>query len=111
MTRTERENTISRTIEFDVFDVVAVNLAENKVEHFDFTYPRISSKITEEAARVVCKNRHVALVQMTHVKTFKKLAVWDLIEILPAANLLEPRQTKTADTDTAETEPADTTVQ
>ena len=94
MTRDERSTTVSRTLDVDFYDVVGVNLTENRVERFTVHTVRTTDKITDGIIRKECEKRGVAFVQKARVNSTQTLAVWDLLEILPLAHLQNPRTAK-----------------
>lgn len=92
MTREERANIFTRTVDFDTFEVIAVNLTTKAVDTFTIEVPNATKKSAEAEARAEAQRRGFAFVQMSHVKSEQRLGVWELSKIMQFATWEAPRK-------------------
>ena len=87
MTRTERENRLTRTIETTTYEVLAIELRSKTVKTLSMKFVKTDAKTAEKLARKECENQKLAFVDMALTKTEKNLYVATIDEFLKIAHI------------------------
>lgn len=87
MTRTERENRLTRTIETTSYEVLAIELSSKTVKTIEMKFVKTEPKTAEKLARMECEKNGLAFVNMTPTKTEKNLYVATIEDFLKIAHI------------------------
>ena len=87
MTRTERENRLTRTIETTTYEVLAIELSTKTVKTIVMKFVKTDPKTAEKSARMECDQSGLAFVNMTATKTEKNLYVATIDDFIKIAHI------------------------